>query len=98
MESAASVEGDTKKRVKAIPEVPELSERVSVSKAPTRPRPKASTVKVAAVTPKLAAVKRHPFLRPSEQKPEKAGKTRKTGKKQHRYAKARKAHQQQGRR
>ena len=77
--------------------MPELSERVAASKAPARPRPKAATVKVAAITSKPAAAKRHPFLRPSEQKQEKASKPRKTGKKQHRYAKARNAHRQQGR-
>ena len=80
-----------------MPEMPKLSERIAVSKLPARPRPKTATVKAAAIASKPASSKRHPFLRPSEQQQEKAGKPRKTGKKQHRYAKARKAHQQQGR-
>ena len=66
---------------------------------PDRSAGKGSSVKVAAIRPKLATQKRHPLLRPDEQKPDtgKAVKTRR-GKRQHQYAQARKAHQQQGRR
>ena len=95
--------GDTVKRWR--PEMPELAEqkpadRKTVSRLPLPPRqgkPKTPTVKVAAVTPKSSKPKSHPFLRPSEQKQENSGKKRRTGKRLHQYAKARKAHQNQGR-
>jgi hypothetical protein len=54
----------------------------------------------AAMRPKLATPKSHPWLRPDEQKKDTAGKEVKTrrGKRKHRCAKARKAHQRLGRR
>ena len=94
---------------------PEPAERKSVTRLPLPPRqgkPKFPTARVAAVTPKPAATKRHPFLRPSEQKQEQVGKEQVgkeqvgkeqvgkeqgSGKRPHQYAKARKAHQRQGR-
>ena len=82
------------------PEMSEPSKRASVTKLPLLParQPKSTTpnVKVAATTPKRSTTKGHPFLKPDEQKGEKASKAR-TGKRQHQYAKARKAHQKRGR-
>ena len=76
----------TNKRVARLPEL-------------DRATGKGASVKVAAMRPKLATQKRMTLLRPDEQKPDtgKAVKTRR-GKRQRRYAKARKAHQQQSRR
>ena len=79
---------------------PEPAERKSVTRLPLPPRqgkPKFPTARVAAVTPKPSTTKRHPFLRPSEQKQEQVGKKQGSGKRPHQYAKARKAHQRQGR-
>ena len=95
--------GDTVKRWRPAmprPDEQEPADRKSVTRLPLPPRQgkaKSPTVKVAASTPKPSTTKRHPFLRPSEQKQEQAGKKRRTGKQTHQYAKARKAHQQQGR-
>ena len=92
--------GDTVKRWR--PAMPESAEqgpagRKSVVRLPPPGKGNSPTVKVAAITPKSSTAKRHPFLRPSEQKQEQASKKRRTGKRPHQYAKARKAHQQQGR-
>ena len=92
--------GDTVKRWR--PAMPELAEqepadRKSVVRLPPQGKAKTPTVKVAAMTPKASKAKRHPFLRPVEQKQEQASKKRRTGKRPHQYAKVRKAHQQQGR-
>ena len=87
------------------PATPDFDEKGLTHKTVTRlPEPdkatgKGASVKVAAMRPKLATQKRHPLLRPDEQKPD-TGKASKTsrGKREYRYAKARKAHQRQGRR
>ena len=87
---------DASPRVAMKPKMPEPSEPVTrLTLPPARqPASKTPTVKVAATTPKPSTPKRHPFLRPTEQ--EQADKGR-TGKRQRQYAKARKAHQQKGR-
>ena len=87
-------------RVATEPVMPEPSKRASVTKLPLPParqsKSRTPSGRVAATTPKPPTPKRHPFLKPDEQKREKASKGR-TGKRQHQYAKVRKAHQQQGR-
>ena len=86
---------DTVKRWR--PEMPELAELApadhkSVVRLPPTPRSqqKSPSVKVAAITPKAQKSKRHPFLRPSEQKQKRAGKA-KGRKRPHSYTKLRQA-------
>ena len=101
MEPAAQVEGDQRRKVRVMPEMPEPAERATVTKrplpSPQREKVRTPGVNIAAATSKPSTPKRHPFLRPDEQKRETTAKNPKPGKRQHRYAKARKAHQRQGR-